>query len=299
MSDNLAFMRILVLAGLTAVAVFGQGARGPGRNGLGGSAAGFVQNPTLDKEAPQLPADLKPGGILIFSKTVGYRDEPGIQASVAALSVIAMMKGWPYFATENGAVMNADQLSKFKLIIGNNTSGDNLTDDQKAALKVWVEKGGSFLGIHGAGGDPAGNHGHTSLADWKWYIEGLIGAQFTVHSAGVMPGDIKVEDTKHPITKGLPTTWHRAEEWYAFTESPRNKPGYHVLASADEKSYTPGPATMPGGDHPLIWTHCAGTGHVVYSALGHAGFMYSEPLMIQLLENAMAWGLAENGRACK
>jgi hypothetical protein len=27
--------------------------------------------------------------------------------------------------------------------------------------------------------------------------------------------------------------------------------------------------------------------------------MYAEPLMIQLLDNMMAWGLAENGRACK
>jgi hypothetical protein len=27
------------------------------------------------------PADLKPGGILIFSKTSDYRDEPAIEAS--------------------------------------------------------------------------------------------------------------------------------------------------------------------------------------------------------------------------
>jgi type 1 glutamine amidotransferase len=54
----------------------------------------------------------------------------------------------------------------------------------------------------------------------------------------------------------------------------------------DEKSYNPGRATM-GADHPLVWWHCAGKGHALYSALGHAGNMYAEPLMIRFLDNAI------------
>jgi hypothetical protein len=84
----------------------GRAGRGPGRNGLGGAAAGFVQNATYDKEPPEIPADLKSGGVLIFSKTSGFREEAGIQASDAALAAIAEERGWPYFITENGAVMN-------------------------------------------------------------------------------------------------------------------------------------------------------------------------------------------------
>jgi type 1 glutamine amidotransferase len=270
--------------------------RPAGRNGLGGAAAGFVQNASYDEEPPQLPADLKPGGILIFSKTSGYRDEASIVASNAALAAIAHERNWPYFETENGAVMNADQLAKFRLVVWNNASGDPLTPDQRTAFKTWVENGGSFLGIHGAGGDPVENHGHTSLADWKWYVDTLIGAQFIVHS-GIVPGEIHIEDPKSPITKGLPATWRRSEEWYAFGESPRAKPGFHILATVDEATYDHGRATM-GADHPLVWWHCVGKGRSVYSALGHGGSMYAEPLMIQLLDNAMAWGLAESGKAC-
>jgi type 1 glutamine amidotransferase len=265
-------------------------------NSLGGAAAGMVQNPTLDSVAPQLPEGLKPGGVLIFAKTVGYRDEPAMQASNAALAAIAHEHGWPYFITENGAVMNPTQLAQFKLVIWNNASGDPLTADQKAAFKAWVEHGGSFFGIHGAGGDPVSNHGRTSLADWKWYVDTLIGAQFIVHS-NVVPGDLHIEDRKSPLTKGLPAIWNRLGEWYAFDASPRNKPGFHIIATVDEKSYNPGPATM-GADHPLIWWHCVGKGHAVYSALGHAGFMYSDPLMIQLLDNAMSWELEESGKPC-
>jgi type 1 glutamine amidotransferase len=274
-----------------------QPARGPGRNGLGGASSGFVQNATYDKEPPTLPADLKPGGILIFAKTSGYRDEPAIEASNAALAVIATEHNWPFFITENGAVMNADQLAKFKLVIWNNTSGDPLTVEQRDAFKAWVENGGSFLGIHGSGGDPVENHGHTSLADWKWYIDTLIGAQFIVHSS-IMPADIHIEDPKSPITKGLPAIWHRSEEWYSFDTSPRLKPGFHILATVDEASYTPGRATMKL-DHPLVWWHCVDKGRSVYSALGHAGAFYAEPLVIHLLDNAMAWELSESGRACK
>src|SRR5271170_3680439 len=82
--------------------------------------SGFVSKPKFDETPPDIPSSLKPGGILIFSKTNGYRDEPAIQASNAALAAIAKEKGWPYFLTENGAVMSSDQLSRFRLVIWNN-----------------------------------------------------------------------------------------------------------------------------------------------------------------------------------
>ena len=192
----------------------GEARGGRGRGGqLGGQAAGFVQNPTIDKTIPELPADLKSGGVLIFSKTNGFREEASIQASNVALAVIAKQRGWPYFVTENGAIMNPDQLSKFKLVIWNNTSGDTLSEEQRAAFKTWVEAGGSFLGVHGAGGDPVTFPAPRTAAVWKWYVVTLLGAQFIGHSS-IMPGDIHIEDTKSRITKGLPAIWHRSEEWF-------------------------------------------------------------------------------------
>ncbi len=274
---------------LTLLAGFVHAQKPAPRNDLGGAQAGFVKNPVLDQTPPELPADLKPGGVLIFAKTVGYRDEPAMQASNAALSAICNERGWPYFLTENGAVMNATQLAKFKVVVWNNASGDPLTPEQREAFKTWMENGGTYIGIHGAGGDPVGNHGHSSLADWKWYVETLVGAQFIVHS-DIVPAVIHLEDTRNPILKGLPAVWSRSEEWYAFDASPRDKPGFHILATVDETTYAPGKATM-GKDHPLIWWHTVGKGRAFYSALGHAGWMYTEPLVLRLLSNAIAWGL--------
>src|SRR3954447_4255097 len=138
--------------------------------------------PVFDQTPPALPAGLKPGGILIYSKTNGFRDTPAIQASNTTLSAIAQRRGWPFFQTENGAVMNPQQLSKFKLVIWNNTSGDTLTAQQRAAFRAWVENGGSFMGIHGAGGDPTSAASPMfaaprSAAAWNWYVDTLLGAQ--------------------------------------------------------------------------------------------------------------------------
>src|SRR5438045_3489052 len=87
---------VCILGSSAAVAQFGN--------------AGFVPNPKFDQDPPQLPEDLKAGGVLIFSKTSGYRDEPAMQASNAALAAICKERAWPFFVTENGAVMNAKQL---------------------------------------------------------------------------------------------------------------------------------------------------------------------------------------------
>lgn len=286
----------------------GQGRGGRGNfpavtHGLGMNAVGLVQNPGYDSTPPELPADLKPGGVLIFSKTNGFRDEPAIQSSDTALAAIARLRGLPFFVTENGAVMNPEMLSKFKLVIWNNNSGDTLNDDQKAAFKDWMEKGGTYFGIHGAGGDPApvepraaAYAGIRSESNWPWYVSDIIGVQFVGH-AHIQPADIHIEDTKSPLVKGLPEVWHRADEWYAFQDNPRKLTGYHIIAAVDEKSYSPDNFSM-GSDHPSIWWHCVGKGRALFSALGHGAEMYQEPLMIQFLDNAMAWGLNQSKTGC-
>ncbi len=263
------------------------GAQQPSTQAPPRARGGFV-TPVYDSVPPEIPADIKgPNAILIFSKTNGYREEPAIQASNAALVAITKKRGWPAYVTENAAVMNAEQLGRFKLVIWNNTSGDLLTEPQRAAFKTWMENGGAFVGTHGAGGDPK--------YEWAWYPETLIGAQFTSHSSQQV-GTVRIEDTKSPITKGLPAVWARTvrDEWYAFKDNPRSKPGFHILAVADESTYDPQRSTM-GADHPMVWTHCVGKGPVFYSAIGHSAETYSEPNHLLLLENAIAWALGLSG----
>lgn len=286
---------VYVFIGLIALlAVAALWAVGPGNAGRMFFDIGI----TYDKVAPKLPTLKKPA-ILIFSKTNGFRDGNQIATANAALEKIAKEKGWQSFTTENAAVFNTEQLSKFKTVVWNSTSGDVLTPEQRKDFKAWLESGGGFVGLHGAGGDPA--------YKWKWYVEELIGAQFIGHtlSPQFQEGRLLVEDQTHPATRTLPKEWVREEEWYSFDRSVRAK-GYRVLITIDESSYSPRekiPLLVDkdlrmGKDHPIVWSHCIGKGRAFYSALGHRAESYAESKHLAMIAGAINWAAGIEGPEC-
>ncbi len=244
---------------------------------------------------PALPSDIKRPAILVFSKTNGFRHEEAIPAANALFTDVAKANGWGFFQTENGATFNPDILAKFDAVVFNNVSGDVFTPAQRAALKTYLENGGGYLGIHGAGGD-------MSYA-WNWYVDNLIGAQFIGHPMApqFQKANVHVEDKAHPATTGLPAIWARTDEWYSFSASPRTK-GYNILATLDEASYSPkgpfGQKLAMGKDHPIAWWHCTGKGRSLYSALGHQASAYSEPEYHQMLTGAVKWAMKLEGDQC-
>ena len=249
---------------------------------------------------PKLPDSLGPKAILIFSKTNGFRDDEQIRAGNAAVAAIARRQGWSYYITENAAVFNPTQLGRFQAVVWDSVSGDVLTPQQRADFKAWLEQGGGFVGLHGAGGDPS--------YKWKWYVDELIGTQFIGHTLNphIQQATLVIEDGQHPATRGLGSTWVRSDEWYSFAASPRSK-GYHVLVSIDESSYRPVEGMIPfmkpksiamGKDHPMVWSHCVGRGRAIYSALGHTASSYAEPKHLQLIEGAISWAAGYAGTGC-
>ena len=243
---------------------------------------------------PRLPQELSHPAILVFSKTNGFRQDDAVHAANAALARIARNRGWSAFFTENGAVFNRAALSRFDATVWNNTSGDVLAPDQKQVFRSYIENGGGFVGIHGAGGDPR--------YKWRWYVETLIGAQFKGHPLGpqFQHAVIHIEDPNDVTVRGLPKEWSRVDEWYSFEKSPRSE-GVKVLATLDERTYRPRMLWKDismGTDHPIIWKHCVGKGRVFYSALGHSASTYEEPLHLRELDSAIAWAAGLSGDGC-
>ena len=245
---------------------------------------------------PDLPARLQAPALLVFSKTNGSRHADGIAGANGALEAIAQARGWSIFFTENGAAFNDQYLDRFAATVWNNTSGDVLTPDQKDAFRRYIERGGGFVGIHAAGGD--------WRYEWRWYVNTLIGAQFTGHP--LLPrfqgATVRTEDSDHPATRHLPKEWLRVDEWYSFDRSPRLN-GARILASLDEHTYRPRMVGMDigmGSDHPIVWSRCVGQGRAFFSALGHSASAYEEPLYRQMLEGAVAWAAGlEAGDRCR
>lgn len=238
------------------------------------------------------PAFTLPQGqprLLLFEKMTGFRDGPSVEAARAAFQAMARRKGWAVVVTDKGGAINRATLDRFDAVIWNNVSGDVLTLRQRAALKVFVERGGGFVAVHGSAGDPS--------TFWDWYVDGLIGARFAGHPMKPQFQDARVvvEAPDHPIATGLPADWIMNDEWYSFTNNPRAG-GAHILATLDERSYAPG-ADLTMGDHPIAWTRCVGKGRMFYAAIGHRPETYADPHYGTMLDNAVAWATTRK-RAC-
>lgn len=239
-----------------------------------------------DHVPPVLPQDLGAPAVLLFSKTNGFRHRDGIEGGVAAIRGIARERGWHIVHTENGAVFNEAQLSGFSVVAFVNATGDMLSAVQRDSFERWMQGGGRWLGIHAAGD---GSH-----AAWPWYVENLVGAEFTAHVFGpqFQEATVRVDDPGHPAVTGMPATWRHEEEWYSWSTSPRTR-GFQVLATVDENTYQPY-ARLLGherdlrmGDHPVVWTRPVGAGQGLYIAMGHRADAFASADMQRLLAGAL------------
>lgn len=213
-------------------------------------------------------------GVLIFSKTQGYRHE-SIPAAVAAVTRLARAYGLPVEATEDASRFRPEVLSRLQAVVWLSTMGRVLNAEQRRAFEQFVRQGGAYVGIHAAS---------ACEEDWDWYGK-LVGARFTQHPE-LQPARVLVEDHVHPATRHLGTTWLRSDEWYDFDRNPRAY--VRVLLSADEASYQ---GSGMSGNHPLAWCHELQGGRSFYTALGHASADYDDPAFLAHLAGGLGWAL--------
>ncbi len=234
----------------------------------------------VDNVAPTLPAGLK-RGVLIVSKTNGWRHFEHIPHSNDVLRGIASDLGRKSYVTENAAVFNDKALRHFSVVVLNSASGEFMTAEQQAALARFVARGGGVVALHAAG-----DNSHTS----PWYVDTIIGTTFTGHPNGadhIQPARVEIVQPRHPIMAGVKTPWTPRDEWYSFDSNPAAK-GMTVLAQLDEASYRPGePLRM--GTHPIMCINPRTKGRVFYSALGHEPELYDDPDYHRILTNAIRW----------
>jgi type 1 glutamine amidotransferase len=250
-----------------------------------------------DSQAPWVPGDLAAPAVLIFSKTNSYRHVAGIEGGNRVLREIAIGNGWGVYATENGAIFNEGDLQRFAAVVFLNANGDMLSVEQEGAFQKWLLAGGGWIGIHAAGD---GSH-----TDWPWYMENLVGAQFTAATFGpqFQRARVVMASPEHPVVQRLPNVWMHTGEWYSWRKSPRAN-GFTILAVLDEASYSPvrnflgREKDLHMDDHPVVWTNCVGRGRTLYTALGHTAEAYKKAEYRTLLEDALRWTMRLEKGGC-
>jgi type 1 glutamine amidotransferase len=202
--------------------------------------------------------------LLAFSRTGAFRHD-SIPDAIAAVQALGAQHGFAVDATEDPSVFTEVGLSGYSTVAFLLTTGHVLEAPQQAALERFIASGNGFVGVHSAA---------DTEYDWSWY-GGLMGAYFASHP-DIQQATIHIDAADHPSTASLPDPWVRTDEWYNFASNPRTNPDIHVLASLDESSYSGG--TM--GDHPIAWYHAYRGGRAWYTAGGHTGESYAEPLFL-------------------
>jgi len=225
--------------------------------------------------------------ILILSKTTAYRHSKAMPAFNRMMHGLAEKNDWFVYETEDAGIINADQLPQFEIIIWNNSTGPVLNEEQRTLVAAFVERGGTFLGIHGAGDD---SH------KWPWYIKNVIGTEFSHHPIKnhIQEAEVKVPLAQQDSTWQLTPLWTHADEWYIFKSHPKAKE-FNILYEIDGTKIDPNGNLLwfrgmdfgMGINHPIAWNKKVKEGHTFYTSMGHTPETYSNPNFVSLIEQAI------------
>ena len=159
-----------------------------------------------------------------------------------------------------------------------------LTDKQKANFLSLLDKGVGLVALH---------HCIAAFETWDEYPKIIGGRYFRKQNKtrpaeqplskpthGVMM-DVKVVDTKHPVTAGV-SDFTLKDETYQNQAFEKDN---HILLTCDN----------PTSDKTIGWTRTYRASRVCYIELGHDGIAYADANYRKLLTNAIRWTAAGTG----
>lgn len=176
--------------------------------------------------------------------------------------------------------LNDQSLQRYRAILWLNNFPQ--TPEQRASFQKYMEHGGRWMGFHVAGYND-------ETTKWPWFVEFMGGAVFYTNNWPPLPAKLRVDDSAHPVTRGVPSTFAApANEWYLWKPSPRANPNVHVLVTLDPSNYPIGiKDVIPGGDLPVLWTN---TGYrMLYMNMGHGDKIFADDTQNTLIAQSLLW----------
>lgn len=200
------------------------------------------------------------------------------------LNQLAADSGFTVDYIDQSKYIGKTLLGKYHLFIQLDYPPYGWPDSSAAALQHYIENGeGGWLGFHHASllgefdGYPA----------WNWFVDFMGGIRWKNYIASFVSGEITVEDSTHPVMKGVPRQFRiEREEFYTYDKSPR--PHVQVIASVNESTYQP-PSDIRMGDHPVIWSNKNIKARNLYIFMGHGPELFNNHSYTMLFKNALFW----------
>jgi hypothetical protein len=206
-----------------------------------------------------------------------------------------------YDSTNDWNNMNPEFLSNYNVVLFLDTRPDSA--DQREAFQQYIEKGGGWIGFHFAGFALTPSD---YPQNWDWYHNQFIGAgQYKSNTWRPTSAILKVEDRRHPVTRGLPKTFSASpNEWYRWENDLTKNPDIDILMSIDPKSFPLGTGPKQSeiwhsGYYPVVWTNKKY--HMLYVNMGHNDIDYEHktnaqlsstfgnPVQDKMIINALLW----------
>jgi type 1 glutamine amidotransferase len=244
------------------------------------AASGLNGQPEV---APRIPGQ-NPNGMRVFLWAGLKTHAPGLHDYPQFLA------DWSKLLTERGAVVSGalrppvrEDLEKADVVVIYKGDAGYLTDESRAALEAFVQRGGGLVSLHDAlcGPDPG-------------YFSKLVGGakkHGEVNYTLEAPVTYTVADKAHPIMKDMTALTLLDEAFFNITWA--TDPAIHVLATAEIA------ATRSAGEHrgekvPQMWTYehpVAGgqTARAFVFMQGHSYANFSNYQIQRTLLRGIAW----------
>ena len=234
---------------------------------------------TLHAQAP--PRSFR---VLAIAEKGGIH-RPFVDAAIVWLAKEAVLDHFTIDYIEDTTPIDDEYLSHYKLFLQLNYPPYMWTPTAAAAFHRYIEEGrGGWIGFHHA--TLLGTFDGYEMDPWFYRFMGSI--RFKSYIPTFATATVTVEDPTHPVMKGVPTTFLiDREEWYTYDTTPR--PNVRVLATVDEKTYTPDTPIKMGGDHPVVWTNEHVKARNLYIFMGHRSDHFSNPAFTAIFHNAILW----------
>jgi hypothetical protein len=206
-----------------------------------------------------------------------------------------------YDSTSDWNNLNKRFLAAYQVVVFLDTRPDSAP--QRQAIQHYMQHGGAWLGFHFSA------FALTPSAypqNWPWYHDTFLGSgQYASNTWRPTSAILKVEDTIHPVMRGLPRTFTASpNEWYRWQHDLTTNPDIQILASIDSTSFPLGTGPKQheiwhSGYYPVVWTNKKY--RMVYCNMGHNDMDYeggtnrqlsssfSSNAQNKLILNALLW----------